>query len=406
MQDELREHGKQLKITYLAGLPIDALLRQIGHLPRRSIVLFVSFAQDAEGRSFLPNEVLTRITSAANAPTYIASDDVLDCGAVGGALLSFETLGRDAAAVTLRILNGENPANIPFSESSARIGMLDAGQLERWGIPLSRVPADSVILNRVPTFWEARRWQIVGAITLVILQSVLIGLLLVHRRRRRMAEQGLQLSEAYRRAAVLEERNRMARDIHDTLAQGFTGVIVQLEAAEHAFAHDASSDTDSHIRRARDLARYSLDEARRSIKALRPQALECGDLRAALEGAMRQMTEGTTLRVEFATQGEPRALRATDEENLLRINQEILTNALKHSNASELQATLSFDVTSICLEVRDNGIGFEPSRQHDGFGLLGIRERVKQMNGDLTVDSQPGSGTRVRVVLPCSGIRE
>jgi signal transduction histidine kinase len=406
VRDELREHGEQLKFTYLAGLPIESLLRQISHLPRRSIVLFVGFAQDGEGRSFLPNEVLTRITHAANAPTYIASDDVLDCGAVGGALLSFEALGRDAAAVTLRILNGESPASIPFSESSARIRMLDAGQLERWGIPLSRVPVDSVILNRVPTLWEARRWQIVGAATLVIFQSVLIGLLLVHRRRRRTAEQGLRLSEAYRRAAVLEERNRMARDIHDTLAQGFTGVIVQLEAAEHAFTHGSSPDTDAHIRRARDLARYSLDEARRSIKALRPQALESGDLRAALEGAMRQMTEGTKLHAEFATRGEPRALRASDEENLLRINQEILTNALKHSQASELKTTLWFEVSSVGLEVRDNGVGFDPAKQHDGFGLLGISERVKQMNGDLTVDSRPGSGTRVRVVLPCSGSRE
>lgn len=400
VRDELREHEHQLKFTYLTGLALDDLMRRVSSLPPRTVILFVSLAQDGEGRSFLPNDVLSRISSAANAPTYVASDDVLNSGGVGGALISFAALGKDTAGLAVRILEGESPSNIPFVDSSARTNMLDAGQLERWGIPLSRVPAESIVLNRVPTTWETYKWRIVSGVCLIVVQSALIALLFAQRRRRRVAEQGLQLSEARRQTAVLEERNRMARDMHDTLAQGFTGVIVQLEAAEHAFAHGASADTDAHIQRARELARQSLGEARRSIRALRPQALENRDLCFALDSLMQQMTAGTDFRGAFSVRGTPRALTSSGEENLLRIHQELLTNALKHSGAKAIQTALSFEANSVRLEVQDDGVGFDPSRKHDGFGLLGIRERVQQMDGELIVESRPGSGTRICVILP------
>lgn len=251
----------------------------------------MSFAQDGDGRSFLPNDALTLISGAANAPTYVNSEDALDSGAVGGHLISFAALGRDTARLALRILHGERAADIPFTDATVRVKMLDARQLERWAISPARVPAGSIVLHRVPTMWEVYRWRIVGGVSLIMLQSALIATLLVHRRRRRMAEQNLRISEVSRRAAVLEERNRMARDMHDTLAQGFTGVIVQLEAAQHAVAHGSSADANAHMHRAGELARQSLGEARRSIRALRPQALEHGDLCVALDRVMKDMTQ-------------------------------------------------------------------------------------------------------------------
>jgi signal transduction histidine kinase len=157
---------------------------------------------------------------------------------------------------------------------------------------------------------------------------------------------------------------------------------------------------DTHIHRASELARQSLGEARRSIKALRPEALENGDLRTALNTLMKQMTAGTPLRAEFTTQGNPRPLIQSTEENLLRIHQEILTNAMKHSGAKAIQATLWFDENAVRLEVRDDGVGFELLKNHDGLGLLGIRERVNQMNGRLTIESHIGTGTRIAIALP------
>jgi signal transduction histidine kinase len=178
-------------------------------------------------------------------------------------------------------------------------------------------------------------------------------------------------------------------------------VIVQLEAAKTAIAHGASTDTDAHVRRASELARQSLGEARRSIRALRPQALEeGGNLCLALEGMMKQMTAGTGLRTEFATHGVPRPLTSANEDNLLRIDQEVLTNALKHSAAKTIGATLSFEVGTVRLTLQDDGTGFDPMRKHEGLGLLGVRERAKQMKGDVALETRAGFGTRICVVLP------
>jgi signal transduction histidine kinase len=215
-----------------------------------------------------------------------------------------------------------------------------------------------------------------------------------------LAIQLMRLSFQSRDAAVVAERNRMARDIHDTLAQGFTGVIVQLEAAAEATSEGLVKEANEHIARASDLARGSLQEARRSVQALRPQALEDKDLHGALEDLLHKMATGTGLRTKLAVEGAPRALPALWGENLLRIGQEVLTNSLRHASASEFKARLSFEKDHVRLMLRDNGHGFDPTAKHDGFGLLGIRERVEAMSGQLKIQSGRNEGTMVCIILP------
>ena len=198
----------------------------------------------------------------------------------------------------------------------------------------------------------------------------------------------------------MAERNRIARDIHDTLAQGSTGVIVQLEAAADATSKGLAKEAEEHISRASDLARESLKEARRSVQALRPQALEEKNLCEALTDLIRNMTAGTALRSKFVLEGRPQPLPADWGENLLRIGQEVLTNALRHARATEFKTQLVFTPREIRLELRDNGCGFDPATKHDGFGLLGMRERVEDMGGQLEIRSAPGEGTAISIVLP------
>src|SRR5438034_2700573 len=138
-------------------------------------------------------------------------------------------------------------------------------------------------------------------------------------------------AEQSRQSAVLEERNRMARDIHDTLAQGFTGVIVQLESAEDAMACCRRKEANEHLRRASELARRSLNEARRSVHALRPEALQRDNFWEALKGIVKNTTGGTNLHTRFELRGRLRRLSPVWQENLLHIGQEALTNALKHA---------------------------------------------------------------------------
>jgi signal transduction histidine kinase len=216
----------------------------------------------------------------------------------------------------------------------------------------------------------------------------------------------MRLSARSREAAVVAERNRMARDIHDTLAQGFTGVIVQLEAAEDAMAQGLTKEMASHLEQAGDVARESLKEARRSVQALRPLALEDKNLCDALEDMLRKMTAGTALQAEFIVEGEARTRPLDWDENLLRIGQEVLTNALRHAQATRFSVKLIFDTAQIRLELRDNGRGFDAGRRHDGFGLTGIRERVEKMGGQLAMQSARGSGTALSIVLPLAEVEQ
>jgi len=216
-----------------------------------------------------------------------------------------------------------------------------------------------------------------------------------------LAVHGQELVEQQREAAILKERTRMARDIHDTLAQGFTGVIIQMEAAEEALLEQDPQHGIGHVRRARELARESLGEARRSVHALRPQALEKAAFADALKAIIKNTAAGTTLRTEFRVQGKPRHLAPGVEENLLHIGQEALTNALKHARASKFRARLSFDSEAVSLELSDNGDGFTVDNMNGGgIGLIGMKERADQIGAALTISSEPGRGTRIVAVSP------
>ena len=209
-----------------------------------------------------------------------------------------------------------------------------------------------------------------------------------------------EFAEQSRQAAVLEERNRLARDIHDTLAQGFTGVIVQLEALEDAIACCRRKEANEHLRRAGDLARQSLNEARRSVHALRPQALQRGNFWEALKGIVKNTTAGTALHTTFNLRGKLRNLPQYWQENLLHIGQEALTNSLKYAHPRNFETRLIFNAKELRLELRDDGDGFKVKAQHDGFGLAGMRERVEQMGGNLTISSRRGKGTKIAVTVP------
>ncbi len=221
-----------------------------------------------------------------------------------------------------------------------------------------------------------------------------------------IAIENARLYEETRQIAVMEERNRMAREIHDTLAQGFSGIIMQLEAAEQALGEDVAA-AERHINQAKSLARKSLAEARRSVWNLRPQALEQSPLYEALKQEVDKFTQVSGIRTSFEVIGARRGIPAEVEAALLRICQEALTNVRKHAEASEVRVRLVFDERAVELVVSDNGKGFEarvPSedevRRRGTFGLISMRERARSINGHFEVLSESGKGTMVRVIVP------
>jgi len=212
-----------------------------------------------------------------------------------------------------------------------------------------------------------------------------------------------ELGEQRRRAVILEERARMARDIHDTLAQGFTGIIVQLEAVADAISRSKPRKVNKCLQRASQLARQSLNEARRSVHALRPQSLERTNFWEALKGIIKNTAAATPIRTKLKLRGKLPQLRVDWQENLLRIGQEALTNTLKYAHADTFDTRLVCHTNKLRLEFHDDGVGFNINDQHDGVGLIGMRERVAQMGGELKITSARGKGTKITVALTCNG---
>jgi signal transduction histidine kinase len=213
-----------------------------------------------------------------------------------------------------------------------------------------------------------------------------------------------QLLTQAREAGVLDERQRLARDIHDTLAQGFTGIIAQLEAAKQAPAQ--SDQWQEHVDRAQGLARESLAEARRSVQALRPEPLEEGRLPEAISAMAQRWAQNSAVGLTVETTGEPRPLLAEIEVTLYRIAQESLTNVAKHARASRVGVTLSYLDDVVLLDVRDDGVGFSAESSNgrpgegQGFGLSAMRQRVRQVAGTLEIESAPGEGTAICASVP------
>ncbi len=216
-----------------------------------------------------------------------------------------------------------------------------------------------------------------------------------------------QLLTQAREAGVLDERQRMAREIHDTIAQGLTGIITQLEAADHA--KERAADRDRHIETAKRLARESLAEARRSVEASLPAALESGTLSDALAVVAREWSELSGIPVDVRITGEVTSLHPEIEVALLRIAQEALANVAKHAGATRAGLTLSFMGDVVTLDVRDDGVGFlVPERgagEGDGFGLTGMRQRAARVAGSLAIESEPGGGTAISARVPAIGVR-
>lgn len=204
-------------------------------------------------------------------------------------------------------------------------------------------------------------------------------------------------------SAVLAERNRMAREIHDTLLQGFAGTALQLDAISHVILDAPETAKEKLIRVLNQIDRC-LTEARRSIWDLRSARLENCDLATAITNAAQQLAAGTPVQSHVRVSGTPRRLSSVVETNLLRIAEEAVTNAIKYAQADQILIDLHFGPCQVRLKVQDNGCGFEgapatPS-QGEHLGLIGMRERAELIGGHLSVQSRPSEGTEIMVIAP------
>jgi signal transduction histidine kinase len=279
------------------------------------------------------------------------------------------------------------------------IALIRSGGL--WGVPesirlLIRSTNDISVLHS-PSWWNLRHAVQLLGITVAALLLVLLWTMVL---RRRLHDQ-VELSRRKLRAgAVLEERNRIARELHDTLEQELAGITMQLDLAADSF-QSSPRVAQQALTVARSMTRRSMREARRSVWDLRCHLLENGDLVSALRQAVGPSVMGTQVKVEIEVEGEPRRLAVPVEMNLLRIGQEAVTNAIKHARAQRISLRLQYDLASVCLCVSDDGQGLSAADMalsgNGHFGLLDMRERAQSLGCDLRLKSEPGRGTSIEV---------
>jgi len=226
----------------------------------------------------------------------------------------------------------------------------------------------------------------VGILVAVTAWVVLLG--------KRLREQIFITRQKLKHSAVLEERNRIARELHDTLEQELTGITMQLDLATDCF-QQAPRVAQQALVAARDMSRHSMIEARRSVWDLRCQLLEHGDLVSAIPQVVEALFSREHGRINVTITGTPVRLPIQKEMNLLRIAQEAVANAVKHGCAQQVNIELLYTPTSVLLKVIDDGCGF-PSLEvvrAGHFGLLDMRERAHSMGSHLNIESAAGSGT-------------
>jgi signal transduction histidine kinase len=264
---------------------------------------------------------------------------------------------------------------------------------------LLRAPGDLAVVRAAPWLTTRRALLIAVALATVILLT-LIAVAVLARRQIAQREEARKLAEV-EFAAMLAERNRLARELHDTIAQELNAVSMQMELAKNSAKTGTLEDVMPHLVTAHGIVRRCLAEARESIWDMRSHILEKTDLLGALRLVAEQMSAGLGCTIRAHAQGLPRRLAPVIENHLLRIGQEAVSNALKHAEARTIDLKITFATSSVRLVICDNGRGFDPARERaDGhFGLRGMKERVEQMQGELSSRRGEGGGTRVEVAV-------
>ena len=403
----------KVAFTYLTGLETEALEQRLATLPEHAIVFYVIFYQDAAGLNLTPLDYLGRLTQISNRPVYSWVDSAMNRGVVGGSLLVLESQVRSLASMGARVLRGEAADGIPVSEADLQVDQVDWRQLRRWNIDDALVPAGALVMYHEPSRWDRDRNYIIGGVAVLVVETALIGALILQGARRRRAEAkareaAAELRLSYERIRDLggrllgaqdAERSRIARELHDDISQQLTLLSMDLALLSHAQA-GRPDDAEKLAHEAHERVVAVATSVHQLSHQLHPARLRLVGLVAALS-SLQQEIQSSGHRVTFTHEGVPDAIAQDLKVCLYRVAQEAVQNAIKYSGAREIFMSLAGTGDALTLVVGDHGAGFDAqASMHRGLGLVSMGERVEAFGGTLRIQSAPGAGTRIEATVP------
>ena len=435
---DLQPFENRVSIQWLTELPMPQLLSEVATLPSNSVIYYLTLFADSAGESFIPHEALSRLAQVANAPIYVAIDQYVGRGAVGGHVYSVADLGQRAAAMGAQILRGVAPSSIPVASASVYENLFDWRQLDRWGIDEERLPANSQVANRPASVWYQYKWYILTGTVLFLLQSGLLVGLLVSRAQRRRAEVLRQQSEERRVRAEDEVRTQRVELAHalrvttlgemtasfaHELGQPLTAIIMNAEAARQMLAGRAEAEVGAALEDViadANRATQTLQRLRALFRKEQP-ARERVDVDAAIEDVLRLLESEMRhrrIRAQFKPVAEPSSVLA-DAVQLRQVLINLLVNAAEAisaggGDAREIQVETRRPAAGrIEILVRDSGIGVEQSAleqifehfvtskaQGLGMGLAISRSIVEAHGGRIWPTRNEDYGLTMHVELP------
>lgn len=421
----LQRYEGRVKIEFLTDLAIDELERRLAHLPAHSIVLWAGLMYyDADGQYFLPEEIVRQICRSANAPVYSSGESELGLGIVGGSLYDMTPVGEAAGGMVRRVLAGDAVSSIPIQVLNPNYNMVDARQLLRWGIDERRLPNDAIVRFRPPSLWRDYRWQVLGGLAVVLVQSLLIMGLLYERRGRRRAEvdsrRNLAIAaDASRRATV----SALTSSIAHELGQPLGAILHNTEAAERLVGSERATrevlrEILSDIRTENVRATRIIDRHRVLLRSREVERAPV-DLQDVVRDSLTLVDHDLRTRQVQIDVELPDGCRVVADHVLL---EQVLVNLVV--NAMDAMAETPperrriavqgrIDAQTVELAVRDAGTGlpasvngqpFEPffttKPKGLGIGLTISRSIVEAHGGELQARNNPEGGATFTMILP------
>lgn len=400
VKTSLRSYETKLDFTYLTDLDMPSLLDRLARLPENTIVFHTSIMQDAAGNRFIDaTQSAPMVARAANAPVFVVDDVDLGRGTVGGYLLSWRATGELAAAMAVRVLNGEKPHDIAI-EKSRNSYMFDWEALRHWGFDERDLPEGSIVLNRRLSAWEQYQPYIVGGIALILLQGLLISGLLWQRTQRRKTELALANLTGRLITAQEQERSRIAREIHDDYQQRLALVANELDGVSEQFG--ASVEAKQQVRELWNQVSELAHDMHSLSHRLHSSTLENLGLVAGVRAFCEEFEEQQGLQISFTSDAVPRRVRQDAALCMFRVAQEAIRNVKKHSGSVRANVKLECIGEMLHMHVYDAGKGFDPSSPSadSGIGIRSMEERLRLVGGFLEVSSQPSRGTTIHAWVP------